>query len=337
MATVVTLGMTLLIWLGRRRPSPDLPRAARTDVVSSAATISNEQRANMPSHDGNLGGSAAVAPNTIPEAGKSKAEQMLNVLSNYNDVPIDFYGKLEDQFSNPVPDATINFEVQINNGYESTVKRGHESADANGRFTISGQKGESLSVVPEKAGYAIASLNGGGRYSLLYPEEQRMHPDRNNPVIIKMWKLQGAEPLVMIKQRYSVHDTETPIYIDLLAGKLVPSGGDVKITVNRAQTWNVKVEAVDGGLMDSAGRELITYSAPLDGYLAASDFSFPTNVEGLNRGYFVMSRNGQVYSKLGISFRFQAGPDGNLTFYCNGVASTNGSHNWEGDPNTYKP
>jgi len=59
-------------------------------------------------------------------------------------------------------------------------------------------------------------------------------PDQNNPTVIKMWKLQGAEPLVNINQHYKLHYTNAPINFDLLAGKIVPAGGDIKLTVTRS-------------------------------------------------------------------------------------------------------
>jgi hypothetical protein len=42
-----------------------------------------------------------------------------------------------------------------------------------------------------------------------------------------MWKLQGAEPLTGIDQRYKFPYTPEPVNVDLLAGRLVPTGGDL--------------------------------------------------------------------------------------------------------------
>lgn len=341
-AVAALLLLVVFVWFQRPKPViTDSPLTGQASPVSNpAGNVSNRSeqsltaslsKANRPT--ANL----SYHTEANPPLGHSKAEQMLNVLSNYNDMPIVFYGRLEDQFGNPVAAATVNFSIRVYNGYESTVNRAEVKADANGLFTISGYKGESLSVVPAKPGYALASTNGGGVYSQLWPEEERLHPDPNNPVIIKMWKLQGAGPLVTINQQYHLPYTNAPIYIDLLNGRIGSALGDLKISVNREEAWNVRVEAVDGGLMDSGGREPVTYWAPDEGYLPVSTFSFPTNVMGLDRAYFVTSRNGQVFSKLHISFRFRQKPEGLLHFYLRGVASTNGSRNWEGDSNTYKP
>jgi len=225
------------------------------------------------------------------------------------------------------------------------------STDANGLFTLSGYKGESLSLVPKKAGYAMASTNRFANYSRLFPDEERAHPDPSNPAVIKMWKLQGAEPLTGISKQYKLHYTDAPVYFDLLAGQIVPGGGDLKITVSRAPgimsgrnplDWSLRIEAVDGGLMDSSGRELVTYEAPETGYQPSEIFTFSTNApnkwfEGFDQGFFVMSRSRQVFTKLGFSFTINYDPEDYMYLSFRGLASTNGSRNWEGDPNTLKP
>ena len=94
--------------------------------------------------------------------------------------------------------------------------------------------------------------------------------------------------------------------------------------------------------MKSSGREETTYWAPESGYQASATFMFSTNAPykwagAFNEGLFVMSRNGQLYSKLGLSFRINEHPEGSMYVTLGGVANTNGSRNWEGDPNTLKP
>jgi hypothetical protein len=270
---------------------------------------------------------------------------MREVLSTYNDEPVAFYGKLEDQFGNPAPNVIVDFRVRVINGVQSTTERGQVASDAAGLFTISGYRGQDLSLNPKKQGYALASTNGWANYSHLFPEEERLHPDPANPVVIKMWKLQGAEPLVGINQHYKLsYYTGAPIYFDLLTGKVVPSGGDIRITVskesrsvtNSGEFWNVSVEAVNGGLIDSTGQERIAYWAPAGGYQPVAHLTFPTSVAGLSRSFFVMSRSGQVYSKVRISFRIHEEADGFMNVAFSGVANGNGCRNWEGDPSTYK-
>jgi hypothetical protein len=271
----------------------------------------------------------------------SKVEGEIGLLSTYNDVPIDFYGRVEDQFGNAVNGASINFSVRVMNGQESTVKRGQVMTDGSGFFTITGYRGQNLGLMPKKTGYALATTGTLFKYSRM--EDHPYVSDANNPTVIKMWKLQGAEPLANIDQHYKLPYPGVPINFDLLTGKIVPSGGDVKITVNRLSgvisgrnelDWSVQVDAVDGGLMDSGGQEEVTYEAPEEGYQPSMSFIFSTNAPykwsgGFDSGFFVKSRNGQVYSKLGLGFSINRNPDDPLNITFSGVANINSSRNWE--------
>ena len=350
---IVAALTVLVIWLGGKRTETPVasPEQTNAGAVVENKTIQprqpsqRRQPASPPVQAGVPPVGVPVGTNAPASLPGSKAERMREVLSSYNDEPVAFYGKLEDQFGNPVPNATVDFSVRVINGVQSTTDRGQVASDAGGLFTISGYRGQDLSLDPKKQGYALASTNGFANYSRLFPEEERAHPDPNAPVVIRMWKLQGAEPLVGIDQHYKLSYTDAPIYFDLLAGKVVPAGGDIKMTVskesrnvpNSGEVWNVRLEAVNGGLIDSTGQERITYWAPAEGYQPVANLTFPTGVAGLSRSFFAMSRSGQVYSKLRVSFRINEETDGFMYVAFRGVANGNGSRNWEGDPNTYKP
>lgn len=261
--------------------------------------------------------------------------------------PLVFYGKLEDQFGNPVAGAEITGNATVYDGYAGIHEKYATTSDSNGTFKVDAGRGEMLAVVPRKPGYALASLNGH-----IENGSGQTVPSAaiNNPVIIKMWKLLGTEPLLKINQNYKIPYTNAPLIFDLLTGKLVPKGGDLRITVTRApgavslqnqREWSVTFEAVGGGLMDSAGSELITYFAPESGYeplktIRSSDRLPEGGIGGFHTGFYIMSRGGQVYSKIGLSFGINRNPSDFMSITFAGVASTNGSRNWEGDPNNYR-
>jgi hypothetical protein len=280
-------------------------------------------------------------------SGKISKEEITAVtLATLNDEPIEFYGKLEDQFSNAVPDVTVNVSVQIDNGIEAEIKKGQITSDANGFFKVSGYHGESLGLMPQKAGYALGTTSFPSRYSRLEPGF--FIPDSNNPVVIKLWKVQGPEPLISVSKRFKMRYTNAPICFDLIKGTNVPRGGDIKITVVRPpgeisgrhpQPWSIRLEAVDGGLMDSS-EESTTYFAPKNGYvslrtISSKERSSHGGIEGFHAGLYVKSRNGQVYTKLGLGIHINSNPDDLMDFQFSGVANTNSSRNWEGAPNTY--
>ena len=266
---------------------------------------------------------------------------ILKELLNANDADIVFYGRLEDQFSNGVAGAEVNFSIQYENATTRGIQRGQVVSDGNGFFTISGYKGANLGIMPEKPGYVLATTGTSFRYSQTSPGY--FVPDPNNPIMIEMWKQQGAEPLTSINQHYKLHYTSEPINFDLLAGQIVPSGGDIKLIVNRAPgvisgrsrlDWSVQLEAVDGGIMDAGEQAAVTYAAPVTGYEPSATFIFSTNAPykwsgAFNAGFFVVSRNSQVYSKFGLSFRINDDADGLMYVNLDGVANANGSRNWE--------
>jgi hypothetical protein len=342
LTAIAVLLIAWMLWHVNRKPM-EAPLATSTETNITARSESRPLRG------------SAVHTNAPPvitgvvsnSALGSKIEREREILSTYNDVPIDFYGKLEDQFGGPVVEAEVKGSIRVINGDRRGADQLTTTSDANGLFQFHG-KGQDISTMPSKKGYALASLNGGGNYSMLAPEGERLHPDPNNPVVIKMWKLQGAEPLLSINQHYKLHYTPQPIYFDLLTSEVVPNGGDIKLIVKRPQgiisgqnrpDWSVQVEAVGGGVMDSGGQERVAYVAPETGYESSTNFIFSTNPPykwfgGFDQGFFLMSRNGQVYSKLRFSFNINDDPDGLMSIAFRGIANTNSSRNWEGDPNT---
>jgi len=331
---IVVVLIALVLRHGVKKPVETPPAAAvETNTVSPAATASSAPvHMNTPP--------AQLATNASMPSTQNKGEKMKEGLAEMNDVPIVFYGRLADQLGGPVVGAQIAASVRIYNGVQSTVEHLAAVSDGNGFFQIQGGKGESLGVVPTKEGYILAATNTYFKYSYMYPD--RFSPDPNNPTVIKMWKLQGAEPLVDIGKEYKLPFTSAPIFFDLVAGKIVPTGGDLKITVNRPagevsehnpQDWGFEIEAVDGGLIETSGKEsAITFAAPENGYQSSDTVTASSNrhgIGGIQQSFFVKSRNGQVYSKVHLLFGINDTPDGFMDITFSGVANTNGSRNWE--------
>jgi hypothetical protein len=336
--------IALVLWHGRKKPAETPVAVSPVTNVASPTVAATSSPASVPVHSNTPPVAQAVSSVTAPTPPvESKEQQMREQLANFNDVDIEFYGRLEDQFGTAVGNAQIKFEVPFNNGHTVGVNRGTTMADGNGFFAISGYKGKSLSVVPVKDGYALASLNGGGIYSYLWSESQRVHPDRNNPTVMKMWKLQGAEPLADISKEYKLPFTSAPIFFDLVAGQIVPSGGDLEITITRTAgslskkspgDWSIDLKPVNGGILESDLRTAqITFEAPADGYQddyrLQMDGTNPAWHDGFDDEFFLKSRNGQVYSKFYFVFGINREPNEPLYFQFRGIANTNGSRNWE--------
>lgn len=340
---VAALVLALLLRVARKHSTPlsqmaSQPSATILPPVASAAVAPDPGNAPSP---------RVALANTSPVASQSQSLQPQDKLGTIkqilqaNDADIVFYGRLEDQFSNAVSGAEIAFSVQHEDTGSRGIHRGQVASDANGSFTISGFQGANLTISPKKEGYAVATTGTSFRYSQLQPGY--FVPDANNPVVVRMWKLQGAQPLVSINQRYNFHYTEAPINFDLLAGKIVPSGGDIQITLSRApgvvsgrnrQDWGVQVQAVEGGLIEADGQEAVTFEAPQSGYQPGASLKASTNAPykwfgGFDQTFILESRNGQIYSRVNFSITINQRPDDYVWVEFHGIANTNGSRNLE--------
>jgi hypothetical protein len=341
---IVTIVVITLI-LCRKKGSLLLPThetGIRTNALASenGALITSQSQSIPSNAPAEIGGTDHQNTPSL-----SKTEKLIGILSTLNDTPIVFYGKIQDQFSNVVAGAMVNFDVRVINGFEATAKRGHIVSDVDGLITIEGYRGQDLAFNIQKEGYTFVSMNGSGNYSQLSPEDQRAHPDPKNPTIINMWKLQGPEPLLNIKKAFRLSFNENPIHFDLVSGNVVPAGGDLEVIVSRDpgiitqrhenhKDWSIKLIPVDGGIIETDYHiAQVTFEAPASGYegsyFAQMNRDEPGWFDNIQKDFFLMSRNGQVYSRLSFDFKINDDPNDPLYFGFKGVANTNSSRNWE--------
>lgn len=241
----------------------------------------------------------------VPQAtSKTKSEEIREGLTAMNDVPIAFYGKLEDQFGGPVVGAQVVGNTIVYNGLKAGAEHVSVTTDANGLFQINAGKGESLGIWPRKQGYVLATTRTEFKYSYMYPDH--FTPDPKNPVVVKMWKLQGPAPLVGIDREYKLPFTGTQVLFDIVEGKVVSSGGDVEIKITRATgtlskrlpgKWSIELRAINGGLIESDIQTArITFEAPDGGY--KDKYFQEMNPEdrawydGIDKEFFLKSRGG---------------------------------------------
>jgi len=326
--------IAVVVWHGNQRA----PEARFSSAHPTTATPVLSKPVGMVVHTNGV--EQTIAPTTTL---LSKVEGKVGILSSYNDVPIYFYGIVEDQFGGVVAGVKIAFSVRVINGQESTVKRGEVVSDNNGAFTITGFRGQDLGFMPKKAGYVLAASGELFKYS--HMEEHPYVPDPNNPTVIKMWKLQGAEPLVNIDLHYKHSFTNEPFFFDLVSGRVVPVGGDLKAIITRAPgfitqrkpdrlDWSIELVPIDGGVMvPEYNAAHYTFEAPANGYQdsfqAHMNHDDASWFDNIGESFFLKSRNGGVYSKFSFYFEINDDPNGLMSFQFKGVANTNGSRNWE--------
>ncbi|RYZ80140.1 MAG: carboxypeptidase regulatory-like domain-containing protein, partial [Proteobacteria bacterium] len=148
------------------------------------------------------------------------ADGMLALMDSYQH-PIAIYGRVIDQFGDPVVDASV--EIFVHSGY-FTGKSARDAlliTDNEGKFSISGLKGGNLGVSAMKDGYlrvpdlssvsssASLSYTGGGGTG-------DRHAKPSNPVVLELIKIGSIEPMTHVgKKRWKLPVDGTPRTIAL--------------------------------------------------------------------------------------------------------------------------
>jgi hypothetical protein len=137
--------IALVLWHGKRPVETPPTAVVENNATPPAATVPNAP-VSAPVHSNAPIVKTAEGADLSKTLPMSKEERAVGLLSTYNDVPINFYGRVEDQFGSPVVGAVISYNVRVMNGQESTVNRGEVTTDGNGFFNITGYRGQDLGL-----------------------------------------------------------------------------------------------------------------------------------------------------------------------------------------------
>jgi hypothetical protein len=255
----------------------------------------------------------------------SKEEAMQEKLMLENKKSLDIYGKVVDQYGQPVVGAKVEGGILLN---VSVVASGGEShlteTDANGNFSFVGVHGVKLGIRLQKDGYF---------YNLKLPSQRpdNYQPDPNNPIIFTMWKIRGAEPLAGKGIESKIPNDGTPVTFDISTGK--PStNGDLRITLSRTPLqvrrsgqrfdWALKIEMLQGSLLPE--NDPYPYWAPDTGYNPAFNFNMSSNHvpwrSQFTQDFYIKNSQGQfgrmhaevhtALTPVRVEFNFTANPSG---------------------------
>jgi len=277
---------------------------------------------------------APIPVTLLGAAGVDKSQIIKGIQNAENQNPLEAYGKVIDQFGNPVVGATVDGNVLLNVGADTSRYETHTTiTDTNGKFEFTALRGVNLGISIKKNGYETNNKGFQGAQGKLTPTNRDTYV---------MWKLQGAEPMVHSKIHDYIPVDGTEIHYDLLTGKRVKDGGNLVVTLSRNPVdivrgkpfdWQLSLVVDNGGFVEI--HDPYPYLAPTEKYLptltiskTAADKNWDAKYDG---SYYVKANGGQIYARITINSMvdFQPAPTLlNIDIYANPA----GSRNLEFDP-----
>jgi hypothetical protein len=193
--------------------------------------------------------------------------------------PIDFYGKVVDEGTNPVAGASVTFgwsEFPTEQG----ARKATTTSDAQGLFSLHDQRGPSLDVWVSKPEYTSSH---NGQWGFIYAHGAvKYAPDSSNPVIFVLHKKGEGTQLITsqngMKSDVWVHvpPNNTPVTVDLLKKQVSTSGqlliDQFKPPFREATNWSFNLSIPDGGLVESD--DGFQFEAPESNYQKTLEFNF---------------------------------------------------------------
>ncbi len=270
------------------------------------------------------------------------AMAQLDEFHTTGNMPIDFYGKAVDQDGRPLAGVKVRAEimrVEQTAPTEGGVKldKVDLESDQNGDFSIVNAKGRSVQVLSvTKKGYEV-SPKAVATYGY-YPDQAPRDP--NSPVVFKMWKKQGAQPLAHLAWRGQITCDGQPMSFELQE-KAQTDYGQMQIACTRTPLvspppgsgqfdYKFEITVVGGGIHTT--EDEFMYLAPESGY--TSSFTIErkagdTNWNGkVPQQYYVKTADGH-YGKLTVDWSAAFGSPTPLRWEC--FVNPTGSRNLEYD------
>jgi hypothetical protein len=214
-------------------------------------------------------------------------KQMKEALENQAEwrTPIEFYGEVVDENTNPVAGAQIDFDANDTSAEGTSFY--HTQSDANGFFSIKNIQGKILGVKVSKEGY-YSYAPAVGLTFWYAGANQNFVPDAGNPVVFRLRKKGVGESLIEIRRNYKIPRDGTPVGIDLATGTAT-TGGSGNFVVQcwtddqgkppgQKYDWRCLVTIPGGGLVLSD--EAFPFLAPETGYVSTNQIAMPADQPG---------------------------------------------------------
>jgi hypothetical protein len=194
--------------------------------------------------------------------------------------PIRFFGKVVDETSRPVADATIHF--QWTDLSEGGTSHAQSMSDATGYFYLNGVRGKRLSVSVSKEDYYASQEQSYKSFEFSNPGEDIYYePDPNNPILFHLRKKGEGATLVKKSIKVVLPGEGSSAKVDLTTGK-VSSGGQLQVQawkpwpprpMSPHYDWKVTLTIQSGGFVEA--HEEFAFEAPETVYNESFEVNMP--------------------------------------------------------------
>lgn len=306
----LVLAVCLWLLLHRRAESP-----VSTGTPTIAAVVTNQNPEASPKAAMSASVPSAQAPTaSVPNTPRTNAPPaILPTVTELLQKPINFYGKVIDENSNPVTGVSINFRwtdmTAVNQERTSSTE-----SDSDGLFSLRDRHGASMTLWFSKQGY-YSSHHGQMSFNYAFGPDI-LSPDPQNPVIFQVRKKgQGAELITSGDGMRSellalVPINGDPVSVDLLQKK-VGAAGDLELSqikpdrghLQQATNWSFHMSIPAGGFIEEA--DAFPFTAPETGYQTTVDLNFvkgePDWVTQITKTYYIAFGQPRKYGWLRVN------------------------------------
>lgn len=252
-------------------------------------------------------------------------------------MPIEFYGRVVDQFGEPVAYATVDITwTALEDSRETQLQ-----SDTNGAFQFVGEKGKRMTVHVNREGYLPTRQSRGSFEYAAFHEPQFHVPDQAAPVVFRLQKIMGAEPMLKFIRNAQIDLASAPPCLDVEKGILGESG-DLRFVIKAERTqpgargpdFSVEIIGVNGAQFVLSADEFM-FNAPTEGYQSSIHYVQRASNEAYSPvqpyQFYVKTRTGKYAAVKGEITIYTGLSEGRFGFHTIIYHNPSGSRNLEFD------
>ena len=320
LALAILIAMAICFHFFGKDGRPKIEQAATPNIPATKSIITNAK-----TNDKTEAGASWDWTNQVPVERRAwtidRAKKLIAISSGLN-VPVEFHGRVVDQFDQPVSGVRVTASynqwtapglVAMSPGRATS----EYSSDVQGRFAVNDIKAASMTIELSKAGYELAPHS---KLTFMFePGAQfRFLPNPTNPVVYQMWKRQEAAELKSFYCRSMIPSDGQSIWVGEGHEKFSNvelTNAILKLSVKRERrietpedqspyTWGFEINMLGGGIQLTSDPFL--FLAPETSYLPMFSASHKAGDSGWVREqkiifYFKTSANQYGHGEAFIS------------------------------------